>query len=488
MTHQKGSSLLSVLLAVGLVSIVVAGSLDSYNDSRYFRKKLAIYNIANIIYNNVYAHTRNYNSWSNSKTGLTNANAFVCTAAIPGTIAHCCSDTTYNNVPCVTPKVQKFNLYDVVSNADPTSIIVNSLTTTEGYDLAGKPCSAFPSSDCPFRYTLTWQPICMQASCAADGISQVKLSGRFAIAPIIVTSDESKIYIDPDQFNFELIRDFDLSVMVGTNTIKTYSKPGTYTLTPGIEVKSLIIEGWGAGGGGAGGTSFNASGDNGALDKDVSLSGGGGGGGSYLKRAFKDLMGGESLVITVGAGGLGARVNFGKGGGGNIDKLDGSDGGDTVIKVIRAGVIVETITIGGGKGGEACDTTSYPIATDCGLGGVGGKSVVPLTAIKNTVTMEGVSGHNQNETRDQFYDPGKRKKTNGDSYQYDPNNAEYLVPFFGGRGGNAGGGGGIGGVNNRENEVQKPHSPGGGGSGIQGNNSTNSNRLDGADGKIIVTF
>lgn len=127
-----------------------------------------------------------------------------------------------------------------------------------------------------------------------------------------------------------------LNAQVLTST--TYSTPGTVDWVVPACVTSITVKAWGGGGAGAGATSTDRN-------------GGGGGGGAYCTFT-ETVTPGETIRITVGAGGAGGGVNGPAGGFSQVLHLTGS------IVFCRAA---------GGAGGirSACSTCS-------GAGGSGG--------------------------------------------------------------------------------------------------------------------
>lgn len=125
-----------------------------------------------------------------------------------------------------------------------------------------------------------------------------------------------------------------------TLTVDTYSTAGTFTWVVPACVTTVTVRVWGAGGGGAGASSTD-------------LNGGGGGGGAYCMKT-ETVTPGETLRITVGAGGAG-------GVGGN-----GSNGGFSQVEHLT-GPVVFCRAAGGSRGiRSACNSGCS------GAGGSGG--------------------------------------------------------------------------------------------------------------------
>ena len=129
------------------------------------------------------------------------------------------------------------------------------------------------------------------------------------------------------------------SVTTGNTINLTYTSSGTYTIPQGYTKMDVFA----VGGGGAGAYGRSSSNDG---------YGSGGGGGGYTKTVKNIVIsGGQSLAITVGAGG----------------STHGGDGGDSSVS--RSGTVLITAS-----GGDGASTSSAPGIRDAGNGGSGGGS------------------------------------------------------------------------------------------------------------------
>lgn len=122
--------------------------------------------------------------------------------------------------------------------------------------------------------------------------------------------------------------------------IKTFTSSGTYTPTPGT--RYVIVEAVGGGGGGGGCSSTTSN--NAAVS-------GGGASGSYIKAKFDIASIGDTVEITIGAGGVGG-----------IGGQAGGAGGDTKLGALA--------TATGGKGGTP--STSPASSAFIAVGGAPG--------------------------------------------------------------------------------------------------------------------
>jgi hypothetical protein len=167
------------------------------------------------------------------------------------------------------------------------------------------------------------------------------------------------------------------------DTYEIFTTSDTFVV-PGSGAVNVYVEAWGPGGGGSGG------GGGGAPTGGATPGGGGGGGpgasGQYVGRVMP-CTGGETLTITVPAGG--AAGSGGSGGANAVgnDGTDGSDASDTVV----AGAVT-TITAKGGRGTiiPASDGTSRGKGgTGTTAGAAGGNPTVPAAVAINGSGIHG---------------------------------------------------------------------------------------------------
>ena len=95
--------------------------------------------------------------------------------------------------------------------------------------------------------------------------------------------------------------------------VQEFTSSGQWVKPPGCNV--VIVEAWGAGAGGGSGARQSTAGLNGGL---------GGGGGAYATRTFKASDLPSTVVVTVGAGGLGGQARTTNG-----SNNAGTDGGNS---------------------------------------------------------------------------------------------------------------------------------------------------------------
>jgi len=142
--------------------------------------------------------------------------------------------------------------------------------------------------------------------------------------------------------------------------VQDFTTAGTFNFVVPAGIFSLGIDLWGSGGGGGGPSSGSVA--NVCNDPDAPFAGGGGAGGSgAYARVSLDVTPGETIVITVGAGGIGATA------------APGATGGPT--QVLRGPTLL--LRTFGGLGGARGTPHSQvvPFGFDCSVGeisGVGG--------------------------------------------------------------------------------------------------------------------
>lgn len=162
--------------------------------------------------------------------------------------------------------------------------------------------------------------------------------------------------------------------------IQIFSASGTWNKPTSFTPAVVMARVWGAGGGGGGGSSLATA--------TVTKGGGGGGGGCFVERIFRASDLGDTVSVTIGAGGSAGTGATAGGSGG-----DGGVGGNTTF-----GALLTGYGGGGGRGGQ-----NSALATGGGGGGgghsagqtataaVGGNGGQPLTAGPG-FDVQGVTG------------------------------------------------------------------------------------------------
>ena len=157
------------------------------------------------------------------------------------------------------------------------------------------------------------------------------------------------------------------------NRKAVFTANGTYTVPAGVT--TLWVSGCAGGGGGSGGGASNSA-------TGGAGSGAGGGAGEPILRQEYSVAPGDSISITIGAGGAGGAGGAADGGSGAA----GAGGGNTVVTNSTTATTLVTLTGGGGgKGGSGGGSggglggAGYPQGSDgtdgaviAGVGGPGG--------------------------------------------------------------------------------------------------------------------
>lgn len=254
---------------------------------------------------------------------------------------------------------------------------------------------------------------------------------------------------------------------VSSPHVKVFDANGQFTVPSGVS--QLIVEGWGAGGGGSGYAFY-------CNQPSTYFLGYGGGSGAYGK-VILNVSAGNTLDITIGKGGTGVYSN-GAGGlsdcyvssqtfaSGSGSALDGGDGGSSSVGSL--------VSFAGGTGGKLWYSIYNPPNASWSMlaGKGGGQPIWPNPS--NPVTL--ASGHSL--ITSSIGNDGSAGTT-VDFYGY-----SY---YYGGNGGSApnGGAGGQGLYNAPGNT---PGGGGGGGTKLITSPPTYVNGAKGADGKIIIYY
>lgn len=150
-TKSDGFTLLNFILIVALVSIMSA-VVSSVFDAFFVQQKYAVITSKRQeLYYDVISSISDDTAWKNTVDHLLN----VSLDCLKDPVAF---PTITEAGNCSATSGGKFNLYD--RNG---SLVVDTLTTTAGFQISGGVCNDFAASGndhCPFRVELTWAPLC----------------------------------------------------------------------------------------------------------------------------------------------------------------------------------------------------------------------------------------------------------------------------------------------------------------------------------------
>jgi hypothetical protein len=203
-----------------------------------------------------------------------------------------------------------------------------------------------------------------------------------------------------------------------------FNTSGSCEVPPGVT--SIMVQAWGGGGAGGG---------TGRANTNQARGGGGGGGGGFAQSAIV-VTPGDTLTVTVGAGGAGFIAGY------------GGDGGDSTID----GYAAQLLAKGGFGGGRNVPSDQSP------TGGAGGSANI------GDLTADGANGGDGATGVD-------------------------ISSGAGGKGGDSGGGAGGAAVTDGTSDGNAGDAPGGGGSGSRTyqNEGTRTGGA-GAAGRVVMTF
>ncbi|WP_328941007.1 hypothetical protein OG259_04655 [Streptomyces sp. NBC_00250] len=167
---------------------------------------------------------------------------------------------------------------------------------------------------------------------------------------------------------------------------RTYSTPGTYTVTVPSDVTYIAVSLTGGGGGGGGVGSGPAFGDG------TAQPGGGGGGGGANSSCFLPVKPGDRITITVAGGHHSANAFPGTGGAGGDRGMSWCAGSFANLYTGQAGAAADADTRAGGTGGAPGAVPPSSCGAGAGSGGAGGSGSANGLAHQHTESLPGANG------------------------------------------------------------------------------------------------
>jgi type II secretory pathway pseudopilin PulG len=171
--NSRGLSFIEILLTIGIILTVMAGGASIVSSIKSNQKRAQA--ITSVVqYRRSIIETLR-SSDSLAKSGALNSpqiNCFIYRQNCgPGNSA---APTNWAD----------FSLYRY--DYTPTNNrILTSTNPNFGFNLAGDPCTTYPSEACPFRYELQWKAICGPGTCEAPQIKakgELKIFDRYSVA------------------------------------------------------------------------------------------------------------------------------------------------------------------------------------------------------------------------------------------------------------------------------------------------------------------
>lgn len=251
--------------------------------------------------------------------------------------------------------------------------------------------------------------------------------------------------------NFKLvITTLIITGALNAQSTDTYSSPGTVDWVVPPCVTSVTVRAWGAGGAGGGSSSSDRN-------------GGGGGGGAFCT-VTETVTPGETLRITVGAGGTG--VSSGTGGAGGFSQVQH-----------LTGAVVFCRAAGGAGGQKGANGSS------AGAGGAGGQIANNIPASTGFRGGNGGNSDPNTGSADRSGGGGGGAGTGANG-----GNGGVVTAGAGGATGGGNGGAGISTGNSTGGNGTAGNAPGGGGGGSTTWNSGTRAGASGARGEVIITY
>ena len=185
MNNNRGISILELLLASGISVIVIAvASVPIINQIKMQKKVESFY----------------WLSQTRAEIVASLKKKSVLDAAILSNLNP--------SLDCLRPKVtgstnssnckdQGGNVYQLLSQAG--AVLIGNTSATAGFTEGGKVCNTYSATsvDCPFRFELTWQPICPAVGTCFN--PDISFRGTVEVA------DKFKAQVNPDHYRFQWI-------------------------------------------------------------------------------------------------------------------------------------------------------------------------------------------------------------------------------------------------------------------------------------------
>jgi prepilin-type N-terminal cleavage/methylation domain-containing protein len=211
LTKNSGMSLVEVMIAVSVMSVVGLGLLHINSELQKAARQGTAKTAAREIRQNLVQVLENNESWVQTVSHKLNQ-TFLCLSGTGD-----CHEAQGASKPGLP-----YAILDPVGQ-----VFYDGQNPTLGYTLNGAKCDKFPSPACPFHVELTWRPLCLPPPVACRP-SQVEVSGRviFDVGPTAPVN--MRMAYNPDNYAFKIIK----SVLSGTASPNSPVPSGSPTSGP----------------------------------------------------------------------------------------------------------------------------------------------------------------------------------------------------------------------------------------------------------------
>ncbi|MFP5519243.1 MAG: type II secretion system protein [Bdellovibrionia bacterium] len=169
MNNRRGMTLIEVLLAVGVASILMAGGFYLMTSGQKMNVKAeALFWLTDLR--------------SNIIKTLKNSDGFKAVALNAANPALSCLKEKIENPVAKVNCQDQLGFINIVVDSQGKEL-VNTVNANSGFNLKGLPCGEFsetdPNDNCPFRYELQWRAVCSNEGCSSpDSV----IEGRLKVA------------------------------------------------------------------------------------------------------------------------------------------------------------------------------------------------------------------------------------------------------------------------------------------------------------------
>jgi hypothetical protein len=177
MKNSRGMSAVEMVIYLGIGAVALAAILSLNVLIFRTQNDLASFQELQRTKNQIFRILNDNRAWENTINHPDNSARFNCFLKKES----CKAEANLPTPPPGQPKGIQFGLLDqtnqkVMVSGDPA-------TPGTGIDERGNPCNTYPAADCPFRFFLTWSPVCEGGPAGSCVAYQVKISAELIGAP-----------------------------------------------------------------------------------------------------------------------------------------------------------------------------------------------------------------------------------------------------------------------------------------------------------------